>query len=441
MNQLLIVCLIICLITILGYVWGKMSLGTVAGCSMILFLITGCISAKDALGNMGNSNVIMVLSMFVVSAGFNKTQFVKMIGRSVSVLSKGSITKVMFGFIMASVLAATLTGSAAAAFCIMAPIVTASCEELHISPSKVTFCVGLTCIAACGIIPVGGNLAMFAELNGYITANDYAQYELAVTDLFKGRWLSLVVLIVYCVFIGHRFSPDQPVTIIGDSAELAARNKKAEPLSPIKEKFGYMVFFFVSVALIFNSVLNAALGTIGLASLASWEIVFIGAVIMVVSGVLTSKEAFAAVPWDLGLLIAGSLCMGSALANTGGGELIGGVIANVAGGLGNSYLIGAVFYLVPFVLTQLMQNRTVMAIFQPIAILACKSMGVSCVGPILLVAAACCTAFMTPMATACVPMIMDIGGYNVKSQLKQSLLPAVILSIVNVFWVMTVFPF
>lgn len=108
---------------------------------MMLFLLTGCISAKDALGNIGNSNVIMVLSMFVVSAGFNKTQFVKMIGQSVNVLSKGSITKVMFGFIFASVLAATLTGSAAAAFCIMAPIVAASCEELHISPSRVTFCV------------------------------------------------------------------------------------------------------------------------------------------------------------------------------------------------------------------------------------------------------------------------------------------------------------
>lgn len=441
MNQLLGICLVICLLTILGYIWGKMTLGTVAACSMMLFLLTGCISAKDALGNIGNSNVIMVLSMFVVSAGFNKTQFVKMIGQSVNVLSKGSITKVMFGFIFASVLAATLTGSAAAAFCIMAPIVAASCEELHISPSRVTFCVGLTCIAACGIIPVGGSLAMFAELNGYITANDYEQYQLAVTDLFKGRWMSLVALIIYCVFIGYRFSPEKPVLKMENGTDLAAKNKKTEVLSPAKERCGYLLFFLVSLALIFNTQLNAGLQAVGLAPLASWEIVLAGAVLMVVSGVLSSKEAFAAVPWDLGFLIAGSLCMGSALANTGGGDLIGGAIAAVAGNLGNRYLVGAVFYLVPFFLTQIMQNRTVMATFQPIAILACKSMGVNCVGPVLLVASACCTAFMTPMATACVPMIMDIGGYDVKSQLKQSVLPAVILSVVNIFWVMTVYPF
>ena len=370
MNTLLGVCLTICLLTIAGYVWGKYSLGTVAACSMALYLITGCISAKDALGNLSNSNVVMVLSMFVVSAGFGKTQFVKMIGKTVNMLANGSITKIMFGFIAASVLAATLTGSAAAAFCIMAPIVTVSCGELKISPSKVTFCVGLTCIAACGIIPVGGSLAMFAELNGYITANEYEQFQLAITDLWKGRCLSLAAVMLYCIFLGHRFSPERPVTALGSSEELNAKNAARKALPPFQEKCGYLVFFLVTIALIFNSQLNAVLVAVGLPSWASWQIVFFGALITVLTGVLSSKEAYQAVPWDLGFLIAGSLCMGSALANTGGGELIGNMIAGVAGKLGNPYLIGAVFYLVPFILTQIMQNRTVMAIFQPIAILA-----------------------------------------------------------------------
>ena len=87
-----------------------------------------------------------------------------------------------------------------------------------------------------------------------------------------------------------------------------------------------------------------------------------------------------------------------------------------------------------------MQNRTVMAVFAPIAILACKSMGVDCAGPLTLVAAACCTAFMTPMATPTVPMVMDIGGYDLKTNLKQSILPAVIFPLVNIVWTMSVYP-
>ena len=66
---------------------------------------------------------------------------------------------------------------------------------------------------------------MFAELNGYITANDYAEYQLAVTDLFKGRWMSLVVLVIYCVFLGYRFSPEQPVIQMENGADLAAKKR------------------------------------------------------------------------------------------------------------------------------------------------------------------------------------------------------------------------
>ena len=67
--------------------------------------------------------------------------------------------------------------------------------------------------------------------------------------------------------------------------------------------------------------------------------------------------------------------MGGALSQTGAGEVVGGILADAVSGLSNPYLIGLVFFVVPFLLTQIMMNRTVMLIFIPIAILACKSMG------------------------------------------------------------------
>ena len=47
---------------------------------------------------------------------------------------------------------------------------------------------------------------------------------------------------------------------------------------------------------------------------------------------------------------------------------------------------------------------------------------------------------MTPMATPAIPMCMANGGYDLKSIMKQSLIPAVFLCIVSVLWIMTVFP-
>ena len=134
--------------------------------------------------------------------------------------------------------------------------------------------------------------------------------------------MSLVALIIYCIFIGYRFSPEKPVLKMENGTDLAAKNKENGSIITGKERCGYLLFFLVSLTLIFNTV-KCRTSSCWSGSLASWEIVLAGAVLMVVSGVLSSKEAFAAVPWDLGFLIAGSLCSkGSSLANTGSGDLM-----------------------------------------------------------------------------------------------------------------------
>ena len=140
------------------------------------------------------------------------------------------------------------------------------------------------------------------------------------------------------------------------------------------------------------------------------------------------------------LLFVGSLAMGGALSQTGAGEVVGGVLANVANRINNPYIIGFMFFIVPFLLTQIMMNRTVMIIFIPIAILACKAMEANPIGIIILVQSACLSSFMTPMATPAVPMCMAAGGYNLKSLAKQSVIPALLLCIVSVSWIMTIFP-
>ena len=223
MTTQMIICFAISAVVIAGYIWNKLSVGTVGCIGIVLFLLTGCIGPKDILGNIGNANLVMITSMFVISEGFKRTKAIHLVASTVKKISKGSMVMVMLGFTLATVMAATFTGSAVAAFCIVAPIVTATCEEMNISISKTIFSVGLVSIAACAIIPVGGSLAMLAELNGYIAANGYEQYTMEAMDLFKGRGMSLLVLILYTTFVGFRFAPEKPIVASKDSSELSKR--------------------------------------------------------------------------------------------------------------------------------------------------------------------------------------------------------------------------
>lgn len=423
----LTICIIICVLTMVGYIIGKWPMGLVAMVSMLAFVLTGCLDPATAAGYFGNPNGIMMMAMFVVAAGFNRTQFVKTVAASVNRIAKGSLVRVMLGYVLITMILSQFIQSSVIVYGIMAPMLIATCEEMGINPSKVLFPIAIACISTVSAFPLGGGATVFAEMNGYLQANDYTTYAVAITDPMKARLPAAVAMFIYCVFFSTKFSPAKPPV---ESNALKARSDNREPLSPFKERAGYIIFILTTLALLFQPQLG----------IETWVICVTGAVAMVVFGVLTEKEAVQAINLPMAFLFVGSLSMGGALTQTGAGEVVGGILADFANTLSNPYLIGFVFFIVPFLLTQVMMNRTVMIIFIPIAILACKAMGANPVGIVLLVQSACLSSFMTPMATPAIPMCMANGGYDLKSIIKQSIVPAIILCVVSVFWIMTVFP-
>ena len=151
----LAICLVICALTMVSYIIGKLPMGLTALLSMLAFVLTGCLDPGAALGYFGNANGIMMVSMFVVAAGFNRTQFVKKCASSVNKISRGSLTMVMVGYILITVLLSQFIQSSVVVFGIMAPMMIASCEELHISPSKTLFPLAMCGISTISVLPLG----------------------------------------------------------------------------------------------------------------------------------------------------------------------------------------------------------------------------------------------------------------------------------------------
>ena len=434
MSSTLVICLVISLAAVISYVWGKIPMALTAVVSLSLFVLFGCLSPEDALTYFGNPNGIMIMSMFVVAAGLQRTQFVKKVANSVNGFAKGSIIKVMLGYVIVSVILSQFIQSPMIVFGIMAPMMIETCKSMNISPSKVMFPLGISSIATCSAFPLGSGATVAAELNGYLSASEYTEFQVGLTDPMKARFPLVIVCIIWCVLFAYKFAPDHKVEHSGEALEKGRRPEAKPALKPFQEVAGYVIFFAVTLALLFQRQINAVLIA------PTWLICFMGAVMMVVCGVLTGREALQTLNLSMYLLFVGAMGMSGALASSGAGQIIGNAIAGVAQSVGNPYIIGLVFFLVPFLMTQVMQNRGVMMIFIPIAIQACKSMGANPVGIIIMVQAACLTAFMTPMATPAVPMIMAEGEYSFTDMVKQSLIPAALFCVVTVLWTMTAFP-
>lgn len=427
MSQLTI-CLIIFALTVIGFCSGKYSLATISITSLMALAVTGCLSVDEALAYFSNNNVIMIGGMCVVAAGFNRTRFCSSLADKISSASKGSLNKLMLGYVLIGVLLSQFIQSPVVAFGIVAPMLAASAESMGIKPSKVMFGAGVATVITCCTLPLGAGATVAAELNGYLESYGYVDHMVGLIDPMKGRLPLMIIAVLYCALVQPKFSPDEPVVAAVASVKAA---KAKEPLKPFQEYAGIIIFFVDALALMFAS-------NIGLEN---WEITVIGALAMILFDVLKPREATASLPMSMLLLIVGALGMSGALSATGAGELIGGHIGGIVKAVNyNSYIVGAIFFVIPFLLTQVMQNRGTMLIFHPIAIATCAAIGANPVGLMILIQAACLSAFMTPMATPAIPYIMDYGGYNQTSMFKQSGLLAIICCVVSVLWVMTVFP-
>ena len=174
--------------------------------------------------------------------------------------------------------------------------------------------------------------------------------------------------------------------------------------------------------------------------LTTWQVAFIGALVIMATGVLSKSEGINAMNLSMVLLYVGALGIGSALSATGAADLIGNALAGVIVKLNNGYLVGLLLFVVPFILTQFMLNSGVYSIFTPLYIMLCKSMGANPIGPIMLCMIACMTAFFTPLATPAVPLMMGAGNYTMKDLVKMGWIPAIVITVVSVGWIMTVYP-
>ncbi|MDE6590825.1 MAG: hypothetical protein K2K53_10885, partial [Oscillospiraceae bacterium] len=332
-----------------GYVFArklKTTNGVVALCAIMLTTYSGLVPASKVLSNFANANVLLITGMFIVSAGFNRTQAVNKMSSLVAKVSGGKFSVMLIGYCLVTFLLTNFIPSPVAVFTIVSPMLVASCYGLDVSPSKAVYSIGLVAIGTCVTLPIGSGAATYATQNGYMESYGYTAHQMQLLDPFKGRILISLFILVYAMFIAPKFAPAEPSIPLTNAPTKKGSGNEQPPLDPVREFLGYAIFIATTVGLIFSSQLH----------LANWQIAMTGAALVVATGVLKPKEATNALPVRIVLMLVAALAAGGAMVSCGLGDMIGDMLANAMGGTHNGYVIGAAFFIIPFLLTQLMQN-------------------------------------------------------------------------------------
>ena len=155
-------------------------------------------------------------------------------------------------------------------------------------------------------------------------------------------------------------------------------------------------------------------GLVAAASLSSLPVMVLAltaAVLMVIGGCLTMRQAYAALDLSVLVLIGGAMALGRAMDATGTAAYLAQLVVDTFGGFGPRAVLAAV-YLLTVAFTELMSNNAAAVLMVPIAINVAAGMGLDARPFAIAVAFAGSAAFSTPIGYQTNTLVYGPGGYR-----------------------------
>jgi di/tricarboxylate transporter len=179
-------------------------------------------------------------------------------------------------------------------------------------------------------------------------------------------------------------------------------------------------------------VITAAAGILPIAISASC-----GALLMILTGCLTWRDATRALSVQVIMIVAASLALGAAMLKTGAADFLAECFVLVMGGANPRLILGGLVLLLA-VLTNVVSNNAAAVIGTPIGISIAEQLGLNPEPFVLAVLFGANMSFITPMAYKTNLLIMNAGGYTFRDFVRAGI-PLAAITWLALSWILPLY--
>jgi anion transporter len=383
--------------------------------------LLGFIPAKQVFSGLSNSTVVLFAGMFVVGAAMFYTGLAQKIGETVVKLTGTGENSLMIGVMLVGAGLSSVLSNTGTAACLL-PVVLGVCAAAKIPASTELMPLAF----ACGL---GGIITLVGTPPNIIASGALEQAGYRAFGFFEfakiGIPLTLAGL-VYMMFIGKHLLPKR---VISEDTEVE-QEIEANETSTNK--------MIVSGVILLAVVLTMALGIKGV----TLEMAAItGAIVAVLTGCLTEKQAYASIDWVTIFLFAGMMPVSSAMSKTGAGKVIAEWAVGLMGGTPSPMIVTAVLFILSCGLTQFMSNTASAALLCPIGIAISKQLGADPAAVLMAIAVAASCAFATPVGTPPNTLVLGPGGFKFMDYVKAGTGLVIVCFVISLILIPMFWPF
>lgn len=419
MSQITITLLFL-LFAIVMFMWEKIPLGLTSMIVCVGLVVTGVLEWQTAFAGFIDSNVILFVAMFIVGGALFETGMANKIGGIVTHFAKTERQLIVAIMVIVGVMSGFLSNTGTAA--ILIPVVIGIAAKSGYSRSRLL--MPLVFAAA-----MGGNLTLIGAPGNMIAQSGMEGIGLkfGFFDYAKVGVPILIVGIIYFAFIGYKFLPNKE----GSDEGIFDESKYFSHVPKWKQYLSLVILLLTLVGMIFEEQLGIKLCVIGC----------IGALALMVTGVISEKDALASIDLKTIFLFGGTLSLAAALEQTGAGELIAEKVIGMLGDNPSPYVLTFVIFMLCCVMTNFMSNTATTALMVPIGISIAQGMGAdpSAVLMACVIGGSC--AYATPIGMPANTMVVTAGGYTFKDYAKAGVPMILVATVVSMILLPIFYPF
>ena len=419
MSQITITLLFL-LFAIVMFMWEKIPLGLTSMIVCVGLVVTGVLEWQTAFAGFIDSNVILFVAMFIVGGALFETGMANKIGGIVTHFAKTERQLIVAIMVIVGVMSGFLSNTGTAA--ILIPVVIGIAAKSGYSRSRLL--MPLVFAAA-----MGGNLTLIGAPGNMIAQSGMEGIGLkfGFFDYAKVGVPILIVGIIYFAFIGYKFLPNKE----GSDEGIFDESKDFSHVPKWKQYLSLVILLLTLVGMIFEEQLGIKLCVIGC----------MGALALMITGVISEKDALASIDLKTIFLFGGTLSLAAALEQTGAGELIAEKVIGMLGDNPSPYVLTFVIFMLCCVMTNFMSNTATTALMVPIGISIAQGMGAdpSAVLMACVIGGSC--AYATPIGMPANTMVVTAGGYTFKDYAKAGVPMILVATVVSIILLPIFYPF
>ena len=419
MSQITITLLFL-LFAIVMFMWEKIPLGLTSMIVCVGLVVTGVLEWQTAFAGFIDSNVILFVAMFIVGGALFETGMANKIGGIVTHFAKTERQLIVAIMVIVGVMSGFLSNTGTAA--ILIPVVIGIAAKSGYSRSRLL-------IPLVFAVAMGGNLTLIGAPGNMIAQSGMEGIGLkfGFFDYAKVGVPILIVGIIYFAFIGYKFLPNKE----GSDEGIFDESKDFSHVPKWKQYLSLVILLLTLVGMIFEEQLGIKLCVIGC----------MGALALMITGVISEKDALASIDLKTIFLFGGTLSLAAALEQTGAGELIAEKVIGMLGDNPSPYVLTFVIFMLCCVMTNFMSNTATTALMVPIGISIAQGMGAdpSAVLMACVIGGSC--AYATPIGMPANTMVVTAGGYTFKDYAKAGVPMILVATVVSMILLPIFYPF